>query len=305
MQKEGIDIIYYKRSKLLLVWSIVELIFLVLLFLVSYWFLFSCSKIVPRGPPSFQLKIQSDTIFAKNAFQLIQQGLKFATYLSNDLNIYMNKTISETYLQRLDSVYDDTLYQFNVFGFCRRNELTKIKNCYNGDGINVVTSFIQDLGMQLGNLTNQNDPKVVSARLVVLFYDIIKHVCTNDKNEICVLQTYNCISKAVRCLGILTLVNSGIACLVSFLELVYYCFRGVTTNRVPFYIKMVAVCFEILAVNAIYCIIYALQGPLSNLVAQYKIGKLDFAVINWIIWCFFTLICLFIIIKRYRIYQSI
>ncbi|RCK58809.1 Spore membrane assembly protein 2 [Candida viswanathii] len=231
MKKEDINVTYYKRSTLLIVWSIIELLFLVFLFLTSYLFLFSCSKIIPRGPPSFQLKIQSDSIFAKNTFQLIQQGLKFATYLSNDLNIYINKTIPETYLQRLDSSYDNNLYQFNVFGFCRRNEFANVKNCYNGEGINVVTSFIQDLGMQLGNLTSQSDPKTVSAKLVTLFYDIINHVCSKEKSEVCVLRTYNCVAKAVQYVGILTLVSLGIAILASLVELVCYCIRGVPMNR--------------------------------------------------------------------------
>ena len=86
---------------------------------------FANSKLIQRGPPAFQLRIQSDSIFAKNTFQLVQQGLKFATYLSNDLNIYINETIPETYLQQIDSNYDNNLYQFNVFGFVGRPNLIK------------------------------------------------------------------------------------------------------------------------------------------------------------------------------------
>lgn len=305
MKKESTNLNVYKRSTSFIIWSSVELLFLVFLILISFFFLFCCSKSVPQGPASFQLKIQSNSTFSKNTFQLIQQGLKFATYLSNDLNIYINKTIPDTYLQRLDSSFDDNLYQFNVFGFCHRNLFTNLKSCYNGQGLNVVTSFIQDLGMQLGNLTTQNDPNVVSARLVILFYDIINHVCSKEKSEICLLLTYNSVSKAVQYMGILTLVSLGIAAVTSILELIHYCIWDFTMNRAPFLIRIIAICLVIMTVNGIYCIIYALQSPLSDLVTQYQIGKLEFSTVNWVVWCSLTLICLIITIKRYCIYQSI
>lgn len=305
MNKEEIYIIRPTRSKLLIVWSVIEVGFTSLLFATSFFFLFANSKVIQRGPPAFQLRIQSDSIFAKNTFQLIQQGLKFATYLSNDLNIYINETIPETYLQQIDSNYDNSLYLFNIFGFCRLTQFNKILNCYNGQGINIAACFLQDIGTQLGNLTNQSDPSNVSAKLVSFYYNLVDQICSDTQKEMCILQTYNTMSRIVQYLAFSSLVCLAITTVTALFEMVCYCIFARSLIRVFFIVKVVCMLGFVFTMCIVYCLIMVMRNFLTDLITQFQIGTLEFPTIKWITWCVLTLMCLIIVVKRYLIYQSI
>lgn len=305
MNKEEIYTIRPTRSKLLIVWSILELCTVSLLFAMSFFFLFANSKLIQRGPPAFQLRIQSDSIFAKNTFQLVQQGLKFATYLSNDLNIYINETIPETYLQQIDSNYDNNLYQFNVFGFCRKTQFDKILNCYNGQGINIAACFLQVIGTQLGNLTNQADPSNVSAKLVSFYYNLVDQICSDSDKKLCALQTYNTMSRIVQYLGISSLICLAVTTATSFFEMIGYCVFAKSLARVFFIVKVISMLVFVFTICTLYCIIMVMKNFLTDLITQFQIGTLEFPSIKWITWGVLTLMCLIIVVKRYLIYQSI
>ncbi|KAG7663191.1 SMA2 [[Candida] subhashii] len=271
------------------------------LFIFSFIFLFSCSRFHPSADGSFSLQIKPDSMFAKNIIQVVQEGLKFVTYLSNDLNIYINETISDSNLQVVDTLFDNSEYYFNIFGFCKRNQFGEELICYNGEGSNIIASFVQDFGTQLGNLTKQPDPNLTSGRFVNVFYTAIEQLCSGPMSlsnpDICKLRTYNQAGFDLQYVGIFNLLCSGLIIFLILGDIVFgYCIvhHGKFQIKWKFIIKLISLILSFLSIQVIYFVNMSMQIPIRELLEQYQIAAIQFHKFNFVIWniiFIFNIIC--------------
>lgn len=284
-------------------YSIIEFISNLILIICGASYLFSCSAYKPLGLPSFSLKIKPDSMFAKNIVQAVQEGLKFVTYLSNDLNIYINETILDSNLQVVDSLFDNSEYYFNVFGFCRKDQFGEKVGCFVGEGVNIVASFIQDFGHQLGNLTKQPDPRVTSNRCVSVYYTAIDQLCSGSGGgggsgvggdvlggvnaDICKLRIYNQASVDLQYIGVFNLLCSGLIIFLLLGEFAMgYCiiYHGKFQIKWRFAIKLVCLICSFLSLQVLYFVNISMQIPLRDLLVEYQIATLQFYRFNFIAW---------------------
>ncbi|RLV91101.1 hypothetical protein JA1_004113 [Spathaspora sp. JA1] len=243
----------------------------------------------------FNFKIQVDSIYAKNIISILQEGLKFITYLSNDLNVYVNQTISDSNLQQIDSCYDNNQYKFNIWGFCRYDQFgTRV--CYHTQtGINMIGDLIQDIGMQLGNLTNQPNPIDVSLQFVDVYYKSTQQLCEsppskliNYQQHICQLQLYNTCGEFVSYLGMFHFYCLLILMILVIIEMPYTLIKQIYKCEIKlsfvYYCKIgcLACCF--ISFYMIFLITLAMHIPINTLLKLYPIGSLQFEGWGFIIW---------------------
>ncbi|KAI3402643.1 SMA2 [Candida oxycetoniae] len=306
-------------------WSLVELTILIFLFLTTYFFQISCTTLIPHGPSLLTIKIRAQSVLAKNTIDLIQQGLKFATYLSNDLNIHANFTTNDSILQRLDTLYDGSIYHFNTFGYCRVEPGNNNSNdnddddggggggsssveCSNGEGLNVVSCFLQDLGMQLSRLTGDDTTSVeLEGKFLRIYYDLIKQLCSGRMLTLsfpCVLQTYNYLGFILQYVVVLAILSLGVGSVVCLVDLVLLFGLFRTSLKFVFTIRMTCVLVGGICMNLNCVLVYYLSQFIENLINQYQVGMLSFNYSIWIIWNGVFLLSLVMMMKRYRTYYQ-
>ncbi|CAK9441093.1 uncharacterized protein LODBEIA_P49620 [Lodderomyces beijingensis] len=298
-----------RRSKLcFLAYSIFEIVSLVFLFLTTFGFLLSGTSFLPlQAFNPLRIKIQAQSNLAKDTIDIIQQGLKFATYLSNDLNVYANFTTNDTILQKLDTLYDGSAYQFNLFGYCRTDPLAETHGCFDGEGINVVSCFLTDLGMQLKTLTGE-EHSGIDDKLVKIYYDLIHQLCRGrmwTTRFPCVLQGYNCMGFLLQYVAILAVSLTALAvavCLADFVLL--YGLFGVSW-KFTFRLRLWCIIMSMVCVNLTYVAIFYISQSIEELVQQYQVGQIRFNFRCWIAWDIVFFIAMIFVAKRQREYEKI
>ncbi|EGW34549.1 uncharacterized protein SPAPADRAFT_65675 [Spathaspora passalidarum NRRL Y-27907] len=241
----------------------------------------------------FKFKVNVNSSYSQNIISIVQEGLKFITYLSNDLNVYVDETISDSNLQQIDSCYDNNLYQFNIWGFCRYDQFGGVVNCYKGQGLNMIACFIQDFGMQLGNLTNQPDPQAVSSRFVDVYYKSIQQLCVDTptklqdyQSQICKLQAYNIGGLFVQQVAVFHYGCLVVLFILGVAEQVFvskYGFHRLRLNtRLAAKIVWLFLCF--MSAHLIYIINSTMQLPIGYLLQNYPVGILYFEDWKFVLW---------------------
>jgi hypothetical protein len=106
----------------------------------------------------------TETSSFTSPFQLIVDHM-----LSNVDNVLESKGL----LNVIDTISEDNRFYFNHNGYCKVNQVDKKKFCSYSNGLDIFAVFIQDIGLQLGNLTHRNDTKELSASMVLTFNNAV------------------------------------------------------------------------------------------------------------------------------------
>lgn len=107
----------------------------------------------------------ADTSSFPSPFQLIVDNM-----LSNVDDALESKGL----LNVIDTISEDNRFYFNHNGYCKVNQVDKRRFCSYANGLDVFSVLVQDIGLQLGNLTHRNDTKELSASMVLSFNNAVK-----------------------------------------------------------------------------------------------------------------------------------
>ncbi|KAI5965684.1 SMA2 [Candida pseudojiufengensis] len=198
-------------------WLLLEILTHGCLFIICDLFIMSCTSINSNGPYTMELKIEANSQDSKNCVDLIQQSLKFATYLSNDLNIYVNDTTNDSVLQKLDTFFYENRYFFNPLGYCRFDQYGSKIGCFNGAGLNIIVCLLQDIEMLLSELTSSQ------FQLVKIYYNFVNQICgfQMSKSFPCIFKTYNNFGVAVQWLSLIGTILPLVAGLICLIDLIF------------------------------------------------------------------------------------
>ncbi|CCG23807.1 hypothetical protein CORT_0E02200 [Candida orthopsilosis Co 90-125] len=292
-----IEFTLHKRDHSLgLLWLICEIFCVGCLALAVFLLLMSCTPLEPNGPNTIEIKIEADSDFAKNTLELIQQSLKFATYLSNDLSSFANRSASDSILQQLDTLYNGNTYHLNTFGYCRQDQVGKKVGCYYSDGLNLIVCLLQDVGFQLRSITSSDNE--IENQFVSLYYNAINQACSYRATTTfpCVLQLYNAYGKLVKWLAIAGICLPTLLFVISVLDLILYSFLGISSSLL-YRIRLGTLSTCGVCLNIIYVMTYVTWSHIGLLVKQYEIGTVVFQKDNWVSLniilaaCFIALAC--------------
>lgn len=123
--------------------------------------LFTCHHREGLCLPQLTVQLTDKSLAAKTALITVKEALKVLTYLAIDFGDSTSEldTLNsgfDTYYQDLviDTFSVKTLYQLNFLGYCR---LSAKKNfCMKSYGLDLLSVFVRDAGVQLGELTRTN-----------------------------------------------------------------------------------------------------------------------------------------------------
>ena len=259
----------------------------------------SCTPLKPNGPKIIDIKIEADSEFAKNTLDLIQQSLKFATYLSNDLSSFVNQYANDSILQQLDTLYNGNTYQLNVFGYCRQDQMGNKVGCYFSDGLNLVVCLLRDVGFQLRSITSSDSE--IENQFVNLYYNAIDQACSYRVTTSfpCVLQLYNAYGKLVQWLAIAGMCLPVLLFVISVFDLIFYGFLGIRLSLLQ-RIRFGTVLTCGVCLNLIYILTYITWDEIGHLVEKYEMGKVEFQTDYWVSLNIVMVGCCILIACNYR-----
>lgn len=123
--------------------------------------LFTCHHKDGLCLPQLTVQLTDKSLAAKTALLTVKEALKVLTYLAIDFGdstseLDMLNNGLDTYYQDLviDTFSVKTLYQLNFLGYCRVS--AKKKFCMRSYGLDLLSVFVRDAGVQLGELTRTN-----------------------------------------------------------------------------------------------------------------------------------------------------
>lgn len=143
-------------------------IFLLILSLVcalifSSFPLFSCQHKNGACFPQLTVQITDKSPAAKTALVTVKEALKVLTYLAMDFGdssseLDLINSRLDTYYQEkvIDTFSVNTLYQLNFLGYCRISSRKGRNFCMKSFGLDLLSVFVRDAGVQLGELTRTN-----------------------------------------------------------------------------------------------------------------------------------------------------
>ncbi|KAI5952040.1 hypothetical protein CANMA_005119 [Candida margitis] len=242
----------------------------------------TCTPLVPQGPKTIEVKIEAHSEFAKNTLELIQQSIKFATYLSNDLSSFVNQTTNDSILQQMDTLYNGNTYSLNTFGYCRKDQMGKKVGCYYTDGLNLIVCLLRDVGFQLRSITASND-QIIENQFVQLYYNGINQACSYRATTTfpCVLQLYNAYGKLVKWLAIVGICLPTFLFVIGVLDVILFVFVGVSSSLL-YRIRLGTLTACGVCLNLIYLLTYFTWDHIDQLITQYEIGKVSFQTDKWV-----------------------
>lgn len=135
----------------------------------------SCTELLGRCMPEVTVKIQQTSEAGKKLLEQARAGLRLATYLAKDLAVKHEdgeevKTLSMAeFTETVDTFTDDYTFHFAYKGFCRESDIDHLLDCLPAKGLDILSCLVEDIGLQLGNVSKAEDGTKVASTLVDTF----------------------------------------------------------------------------------------------------------------------------------------
>lgn len=101
----------------------------------------------------------------------IDEGLELFSFFSSDLSgISRHRSKAD-----FASISTNT-YTFDFASWCRKNSDKKFVVCYRGEGLNIVSAFVTDIGAQIAEVGHSDDPRLFGVSLSLTYRRIIKEL---------------------------------------------------------------------------------------------------------------------------------
>lgn len=127
--------------------------------------------------PQFSLQFRDDSPEARRLLSSISEGLKMISYLAKDLSVTLNDNNNIlndiNYIDTIDTFSDNYIYQFNAIQYCKYNTVNTTTECISTNGLDIFTSLVTDIGLQLGNVSKAEDPSKLATSLVTTYSNLV------------------------------------------------------------------------------------------------------------------------------------
>lgn len=173
-----------KGESLLLVLNFLVMI-LIPLFVLDLTTVTSCREGSLMCFPQYKLHIVENTPKARSTLLSLRLGLKMISFMAGDMGISEMVSSDAT----IDTFSSQNVFSLNNRGFCRMNTETGDDYCVDANGLDVFSSLVTDIGIQLGNINPQQDSKAMgksldkSITLIVDLFETLYDKALGDKEE--------------------------------------------------------------------------------------------------------------------------
>lgn len=128
--------------------------------------------------PQFTLQFKNDSPESRKLMSSISEGIKMISYLAKDLSVTINNSNSifsdVNYVDTINTFSEDNVYQFDASQYCKYNTVNATKECFPTHGMDIFTSLVTDIGLQLGNVSKAEDPRKLAKSLVTTYSNLIE-----------------------------------------------------------------------------------------------------------------------------------
>ncbi|CUM45542.1 uncharacterized protein AC631_04696 [Debaryomyces fabryi] len=127
--------------------------------------------------PQFSLQFRDDSPEARRLLSSISEGLKMISYLAKDLSVTLNDNNNIlndiNYIDTIDTFSNNYIYKFNAIQYCRYSTANATTECVSTNGLDIFTSLVTDIGLQLGNVSKAEDPSKLANSLVTTYSNLV------------------------------------------------------------------------------------------------------------------------------------
>ena len=139
----------------------------------------SCVELDGWCLPEVSVKIQETSDEGRKLLDQARAGLRLATYLAKDLAVHPSAedikneetehiSMSE-FTETVDTFTNNYTFHFSYNGFCRESDIDHSRACLPAEGLDVLSCLVEDIGLQLGNVSKAHDGSKVAKTLVATF----------------------------------------------------------------------------------------------------------------------------------------
>lgn len=125
----------------------------------------------------FSLQFRDDSPEARRLLSSISEGLKMISYLAKDLSVTLNDNNNIlndiNYIDTIDTFSENYIYKFNAIQYCKYNIANTTTECVSTNGLDIFTSLVTDIGLQLGNVSKAEDPSKLANSLVTTYSNLV------------------------------------------------------------------------------------------------------------------------------------
>lgn len=137
------------------------LVLIILTTVLSSFPVFTCNDSNRICLPQLTIKLTDKSSAAKTALLTVREALKVLSYLAIDFgdndNEIINKSLDSYYENKvIDAFSVNTIYELNFLGYCRLTNKDLKYFCMKSYGFDLLSVFVRDAGVQLGELTKTN-----------------------------------------------------------------------------------------------------------------------------------------------------
>ena len=245
--------------KRLIVWGVLLILSLSQFMLYLPATTCTTSKGLRLCAPQFTITVIGGSSTANEFIASVREFLRLISYLTIDMgwsNEFTDPSIYEDE-NLVDTFQPDKVFELNYFGFCKRDNRSKIYCTSNENyGMDVLEVLVRDVGIQLGNIstTRSNETKKFGDSLVLTYRlaltsirDFLKH----DKHS------GNALSKAL--IGAPNTNLDDTSSTKNYLKGVNLAFILMMFNGIVFYFAVLEIIVGFLNI----CVVSAFGGALS------------------------------------------
>lgn len=170
------NLVQFNNQKRNISLKIINLIIILVLtiFTIDISVASSCKEKSIMCLPQLRLQVHDESAQGKKTLSTITEGLKMISYMAKDFGVPDESLSSDiNYIDTIDTFSTKNIFEFNTNGYCRYNTKTDEQYCSDANGVDVASSVINDIGIQLANYTKHENPAGMGKSLVKTYSHIV------------------------------------------------------------------------------------------------------------------------------------
>ncbi|CCH45752.1 Spore membrane assembly protein 2 [Wickerhamomyces ciferrii] len=221
--------------------SILLVVLLCVCLVLNSFPLFTCHHTNSICFPQLTIQLTDKSPAAKNALLTVREALKVITYLAIDFGdntseLDMINTRLDSYYQNkvIDTFSVNTIFHLNYLGYCREGYRHGKNFCMRSYGLDLLSVFVRDAGVQLGELTKTNvdimgDSFAIAYELAISGFNEFSN---NEQHESVEYINYAILlQKLSKGLGFLTVSQFSVNCALLLGSLLLVLFKNTSIGK--------------------------------------------------------------------------
>lgn len=136
----------------------------------------SCIDLKGWCLPEVSVNIRETSEEGRKFLDQARTGLRLATYLAKDLAVEHSEGQEDSqpismsaFTETIDTFTNNYTFHFSYNGFCRENVFDHKQACLPADGLDILSCLVEDIGLQIGDVSKASDGSKVAKTFVATF----------------------------------------------------------------------------------------------------------------------------------------